>query len=141
MPLAIVNLFNTPAPDDMSNKKRLMRDTLIEFLATTVFVWAGTLSAVATGDALSGRGNKEDVARILPIAFSFGVSILALVYAMGHLTGGCMNPGGESFKGGQRVYVTLFQNDWSKDTCSDTAMLVPPLLCRQNSRPHALLSS
>jgi hypothetical protein len=98
MPLAILNLLKTPAPDDTSNKKRLLRDSLIELLATTIFVWAGTLSAVSTGDKLIALGVEEDVARILPIAISFGVSILALAYSIGHLTGGCMNPGGESFR-------------------------------------------
>lgn len=86
-------LLSKEAPKDTSNRKRLVRDTLIEFLATTVFVYFGTLSAVSTGRKLAGQGGIEDVGRIMPIAFSFGVSILVLAYSMGHLTGGHMNPG------------------------------------------------
>jgi MIP family channel proteins len=85
--------MNTAPPDDTSNSKRLIRDSLVEFLATTVFVYAGTLSALSTGRTLVGQGGSEDVARILPIAMSFGISILALAHSIGHLTGGHMNPG------------------------------------------------
>lgn len=83
----IIALFKNEAPDDTSNRKRLVRDTLVEFLATTVFVYFGTFAAVSTGKKLVGSGEEEDVARILPIAIAFGVSILALVYAIGHITG------------------------------------------------------
>jgi len=37
-------------------------------------------------------GLDDDVARILPIAFAFGISILFLAYSIGHMTGGHMNP-------------------------------------------------
>ena len=83
----ILALFKNPTIDDTSNRKRLVRDTLVEGLATTVFVYFGTLSAVSTGRKLVGSGKVEDVARILPIAMAFGVSIMALVYAIGHITG------------------------------------------------------
>lgn len=91
---SVLNFMKTQAPDDTSNRKRLVRDSLVELLATTVFVYAGTLSAVSTGAKLTAQGNtSEDVARILPIAMAFGVSILALASSIGHLTGGHMNPG------------------------------------------------
>jgi MIP family channel proteins len=89
----IIALFKHPTVDDTSNRKRLVRDTLVEGLATTVFVYFGTLSAVSTGLKLVGSGQLEDVARVLPIAMAFGVSIMALVYAIGHVSGGHMNPG------------------------------------------------
>ena len=85
---SVQGLMNTPSPDDTSNRPRLVRDTLVEFVATTLFIYGGTLGAVSTGQKLNGQGNvAEDVARILPIAMSFGVSILAMVYSIGHLSG------------------------------------------------------
>lgn len=44
---SILNIMNTPEPDDRSNG-RLVRDSAIEFMATTVFVYFGTMSAVST---------------------------------------------------------------------------------------------
>ncbi len=91
---SILALINNPVPDDVSNKKKLIKHALIEFVATTVFVYFGTLSAVSTGTKLGGgSGEGADVARIFPIAFSFGISIMCLAYSMGHITGGHMNPG------------------------------------------------
>ena len=85
---SVLDLMRNGSPDDTSNKTRLVRDTLVEFVATTLFVYGGTLGAVSTGQKLNGQGNvAEDVARILPIAMSFGVSILAMVYSIGHLSG------------------------------------------------------
>lgn len=89
----ILSLFNTPDPDDTSNKMLIRRDVLIEFVSTTVFVYFGTLSVLATGSLLVGSGLEEDAAKLFPIAFAFGVGITVLVYSMGHLTGGHMNPG------------------------------------------------
>jgi len=66
--------------------------SVIEFIATTLFVFNGCLSAVSTGKKLVGQGGFEDVARIFPIAFTFGISIMTLAYAIGHITGGHMNP-------------------------------------------------
>jgi hypothetical protein len=92
MVLTFLQLIENGSPDDTSNKRRLFRDTLVELIATAVFVFNGTLSAVSTGRKLAGQGSAEDVARIMPIAFSFGVSIMTLAYAIGHLSGGHMNP-------------------------------------------------
>lgn len=86
-------LINSPAPDDSSNVKKLIKHSLIELFATSVFIYFGTLSAVSTGTKLgSGSGNGEDVARVFPIAFSFGITIMCLAYSIGHITGGHMNP-------------------------------------------------
>lgn len=89
----LLKLFKNPAPDDFGNKKRIVRDTVTELMMTAVFVNFGTLSAVSTGTKLGVGPEAEDVARILPIAFCFGTSIMALAYSFGHLTGGHMNPG------------------------------------------------
>jgi len=45
---SILKLMNTPAPADTKNTKKLVRDTLVEFLATTTFIYAGTLAALST---------------------------------------------------------------------------------------------
>lgn len=39
--LAILGLLNNSQPDDTSNINRLMRDTFVELLATTLFVFSG----------------------------------------------------------------------------------------------------
>jgi len=91
---SILALIRTQPPADTSNRKKLLKHTCIEFCATTIFVYFGTLSAVSTGTKLGGgSGSGEDVARMFPIAFSFGISIMCLAYAIGHKTGGHMNPG------------------------------------------------
>lgn len=88
---SILNLLSSDKPDDTSNRKKLIKHTVIEFIATTVFVYFGTLSAVSTGTQLE-MDQQNDVARIFPIAFTFGTTIMCLVYAIGHITGH-MNPG------------------------------------------------
>lgn len=90
----ILDLMNNPAPKDFCNKKKVSRDFLVELIGTTLFVYAGTLSAVSTGAKLVAQGNvAEGVARILPIAVTFGVSILSMAYSIGHLSGCHLNPG------------------------------------------------
>lgn len=92
----IIKLLREKPPADLEDKKRLKRDVLVEFLATTVFVNFGTLAAVSTGDKLlvNDKGDRVgDVARVLPIAISFGVSIMALAYSFGHMTGGMCGVG------------------------------------------------
>ena len=90
--LTLLGFRKYGSPNDTSNGLRLMRDTVIEFIATTLFVFNGTLSATSTGRKMVGQGATEDVARIFPIAFTFGISIMTLAYAIGHITGGHMNP-------------------------------------------------
>ena len=89
----ILNIMHTDAPDDMANRKLLIRDTLVEFVSTSIFVYFGTLSVVSTGTLLVESGIPDDAAKLMPISFAFGVAIAVLVYSMGHLTGGHMNPG------------------------------------------------
>ena len=89
----ILGLMNNPAPDDFSDKKKVMKHSIVEFLATAIFVYMGTISAVSTGTQLGGgSGQGDSVSRIWPIAFAFGISIMCLVYSIGHITGGHMNP-------------------------------------------------
>mmetsp|Transcript_23058 Transcript_23058/g.32488 ORF Transcript_23058/g.32488 Transcript_23058/m.32488 type:complete len:355 (-) Transcript_23058:25-1089(-) len=90
--LCIYRLIKTPAPDDTANGKKILKECAAEFFGTAIFVYFGTLSAVSTGSILSSA-EFGDVARIFPIAFCFGVSILSLVYTIGPISGGHMNPG------------------------------------------------
>jgi len=91
--MATLLALKVPRPDDTANKTRLFRDTSVEFLATAVFVWAGTMSAVSTGKQQQEEGIAVfGLARILPVAFVFGISIMSLAFSIGHLTGGHMNP-------------------------------------------------
>lgn len=91
---SIFNILTKPAPDESMTK--ILRDSVVEWIATTLFVFSGTLSAVSTSFTISqseGIDHKPDVAQILPIAVVFGISILALAHSIGHLSGGHMNPG------------------------------------------------
>lgn len=89
---ALMQLVSLGSPNDTANTKRLARDTFVEFVATTLFIFAGTLSATSTGLKLVGMGVESDVARTLPIAMTFGISIMVLAFSIGHMTGGHMNP-------------------------------------------------
>jgi hypothetical protein len=53
----ILELMQNAAPNDTSNRKRVIRDTFVEFVATTLFVFSGTLSAVST----QGMGKSYSV--------------------------------------------------------------------------------
>ena len=59
MILTLSNLIRYGSPNDTSNVKRLARDTFVEFVATTLFVFAGVLSAVSTGKKLAGQGKNK----------------------------------------------------------------------------------
>lgn len=88
---SIIALIDNPAPDDCSNRKQLIKHSLIELCATTIFIYFGTLSAISTGIKLGD--DEADVARVFPIAFTFGITIMCLAFSIGHITGGHMNPG------------------------------------------------
>lgn len=72
----------------------VLRGALAEFLATALFVFIGTGSAASTGLFLERNAplSNGEVARIMPIAMAFGVAIMVLVYAFGHISGGHINP-------------------------------------------------
>ena len=72
----------------------VLRGALVEFVATALFVFIGTGSVASTGMFLGTNDPKSNglVARIMPIAMAFGVAIMVLVYAFGHISGGHINP-------------------------------------------------
>src|SRR5437763_2032409 len=53
-----------------------------EFIGTFVLVFAGCGSAVLAGDKIGFAG----------VSFAFGLSLLAMVYAIGHISGCHINP-------------------------------------------------
>lgn len=78
----------------MSNNKSLAKKAFAEFVGMTMFVYIGTGSVVSTGEQLanSAAPTAASVARVLPIAFAFGISILVQAYSFGHISGGHFNP-------------------------------------------------
>ena len=77
MYLVVSKLMSEGMPDDCSSMKQkflLKRDTMVEFFATFLFVYSGLMAAMASGRTLASDGVEEDVARIMPIAWAFGVS-------------------------------------------------------------------
>lgn len=72
--------------------KDVIRGALVEFLATTIFVFIGTGSVASTGTFMFDAETPADVGRLLPIATAFGLAITTLVYAFGHISGGHINP-------------------------------------------------
>ena len=57
--------------------------TLAELIGTFILVFVGTSTAVVAGLGLLGSGGVQIVA----IAFAFGFTLLALVYAIGPISG------------------------------------------------------
>jgi hypothetical protein len=82
-------------PDDFSNKRDLWRAGLAEFLAMCMFVFVGCGSVTATGEFLvddAVTGVKANVARVMPIATTFGIAIVVLAFSVGPISGGHINP-------------------------------------------------
>ncbi|CAM9148552.1 unnamed protein product, partial [Ectocarpus fasciculatus] len=83
-------------PKDTMSGKELFLAVFAEFLATMFMVYMGCLSVVASAESAatsSGSGGSDaSVSRILPIAMSFGMSVMVLIYAVGNLSGGHLNP-------------------------------------------------
>ena len=82
-------------PDDISDRAELLRAILAEFLAMTMFVFLGCGSVAATGEFLVDDfdlGIKVNVARVLPIATCFGLTITVLVFNIAPISGGHINP-------------------------------------------------
>jgi len=74
----------------------LFRAVLAEFLAMTMFVYLGCGSVTATGEFLVDDEDfqvKTNVARVLPIATTFGLAIVVLAFNIGPISGGHINPG------------------------------------------------
>jgi len=67
MVFTFLQLAEHGMPNDMLNRRRVMRDTFVEFLATTLFVCNGTLSATSTQRTLVGSGATAGT-RVLVLA-------------------------------------------------------------------------
>jgi MIP family channel proteins len=65
------------------------RPTLAEGIATFFFVFVGAGSVVVTGNL---TGGTLDTGRLVAIALAHGLAIALLVSAIGHLSGGHINP-------------------------------------------------
>lgn len=63
---------------------------IAEFLGTFVLVFGGCGSAVIAASFLSG--NTELGIGFLGVSFAFGLTVLTMVYAVGHVSGGHFNP-------------------------------------------------
>jgi aquaporin Z len=59
-----------------------MKKYLAELLGTFVLVFIGTASAVVAGKSIGFLG----------ISLAFGISVLVMVYAIGHISGCHINP-------------------------------------------------
>jgi aquaporin Z len=64
-----------------------------EFLGTYVLVFAGTGSAVLAATFLTPSGTNSGLGiGFLGVALAFGLTVLTMAYAVGHLSGGHFNP-------------------------------------------------
>ncbi|XP_052762100.1 aquaporin AQPAe.a-like [Mya arenaria] len=73
----------------------LWRGALAEFMATLLFVFIGTMSAVAVGsqhDDSSDLNEIEKAGQYVKIALTFGFMITVCIQMVGHVSGGHMNP-------------------------------------------------
>lgn len=67
-----------------------VRQLAAEFIATSVFVWAGCGAAVSSNQWTDGA--VFDPAALVGISLAFGLSISTLAYGIGHISGGHINP-------------------------------------------------
>jgi len=67
---------------------------LAEFIAMALFVWIGCGAAVSSNEWYTqvSDGFQAGTASIIAIATAFGVAIVVLVYGIGHISGGHINP-------------------------------------------------
>jgi len=72
--------------------KDLTRCAILEMLMMAIFVYFGCGSALATGELLVQNHVTSHPARLVPIALTFGMTILVLAFMLGHITGGHINP-------------------------------------------------
>ena len=82
-------------PQDRFSQIDLWRAALAEFLAMAMFVFMGCGSVTATGEFLVANAINPlppSVARVMPIATAFGISIVVLAFAVGPISGGHINP-------------------------------------------------
>jgi MIP family channel proteins len=67
------------------------RPAIAELVGTFLFVFVGAGTVVVTG-GLAGEGGGVTVARLLTIAAAHGLTVALLTAALGHLSGGHINP-------------------------------------------------
>src|SRR5919108_6090079 len=63
-----------------------------EFLGTSFLVYVGAGSAAATGVIAAGTKVPFSMAQLGIISFAFMLIIVGIVYAIGHISGGHINP-------------------------------------------------
>jgi len=90
MPLAIISLpkFQDEVEDVIP---ALWRGGVSEFFATLIFVFVGT-GAVVASQAVLGQTQNLQVPNLTLIALAHGFAIMVLVYAVGEISGGHINP-------------------------------------------------
>lgn len=91
MPSAVISLpkFQDEVDDILP---ALWRGGVSEFFATMIFVFIGTGAVVASKTQLGDASGKLDVSGLLVVAFAHGFAIMVLVYAVGEVSGGHINP-------------------------------------------------
>jgi len=92
MPTAVIALPSLPKLFEPENDQppSLWRGAAAEFFATLIFVFVGCGSVVACEAQLAT--SSIHVASQLTIAFAHGFAIMVLVYAVGEISGGHINP-------------------------------------------------
>jgi len=88
MPQAIISLPKFQDEDDVL--AALWRGGISEFFATMIFVFIGTGTVTAAQASLGEQ--TIQVPPLTLIAIAFGFSIMVLVYAIGEISGGHINP-------------------------------------------------
>ena len=64
---------------------------MAEFLGTFVLVFGGCGSAIFAAQVLDGDTINMGIG-FLGVALAFGLTVLVMVYAVGHISGGHFNP-------------------------------------------------
>lgn len=84
---------NTPAYDETAalNTPTLGQKCAAEFLGTAFLVFIGAGAATASGFLL-GKSFTLEAANLISIALGFGFALMAMVYAIGHISGCHINP-------------------------------------------------
>ena len=77
---------------DCSDKKELGRALFAEFIGMTLFIFAGCGTVVSSGSWNRDDQYENNTSRLMPIAMSFGLGIVVLLYCIGTISGGHLNP-------------------------------------------------
>ena len=121
-----------PLRQAMRPSGELFRAFLAELLATALFVFLGCGSVAATGEFLvddSASGITVDVARVLPIATTFGLAITVLAFGIGPISGGHINPGAFFRPPTCQLMVYTDTCDFNKTSCDFLFDVIKKNLC------------